>query len=322
MTKITAIITTYRRPVDLARCLESFTKQIRPVDEVIVVVRDTDKETWERLDAIKPASLPIYVTTVIEPGAIAALNKGLDAATGDIICITDDDAAPHPDWLQKIETYFLCDSQIGAVGGRDWVYQGGTDLEDGAKESVGKVQWFGRVIGNHHIGVGDAREVDVIKGVNMSYRRTAIMGKHFDQRMKGSSAQIHFEIEFCLSLKKNGWKIIYDPSVAVNHYPGKRFDEDKRNLFNAVAQTNIAHNETLALLQHISPIRRIIFMLWAILVGTSEIPGFVQYLRFLPQDKGFAFKKFIASIQGRFLGWKTWQSTFQGIAQPMNNIKI
>jgi GT2 family glycosyltransferase len=313
MTKITAIITTYRRPIDLARCLEAFTKQIRPVDEVVVVVRDTDNETWERLETIKPPSLPIQIATVIEPGAIAALNKGLETATGDIICITDDDGAPHPDWLKRIEAYFLDDSEIGAVGGRDWVYQGGTDLEDGAKEVVGKVQWFGRVIGNHHLGVGKAREVDVVKGVNMSYRRQAIIGKYFDQRMKGSSAQIHFEIEFCLSLKKSGWKIIYDPAIAVNHYPGKRFDEDKRHQFNPLAQTNIAHNETLALLQHLSPIRKIIFMLWAILIGTSEIPGFVQLLRFIPKQKGLARKKFFASVRGRFLGWQTWLHTFQQV---------
>lgn len=35
------------------------------------------------------------------------------------------------------------------------------------------VQWFGRVIGNHHLGTGGVREVDILKGVNMSFRQTA-----------------------------------------------------------------------------------------------------------------------------------------------------
>jgi hypothetical protein len=45
------------------------------------------------------------------------------------------------------------------------------------------------LIGNHHLGVGEPREVDVLKGVNMSYRRTAIADIHFDERMRGTGAQ-------------------------------------------------------------------------------------------------------------------------------------
>ena len=44
--KITVLIPTYRRPKDLGRCLEALQKQTRPADEVLVVVRNTDAETW------------------------------------------------------------------------------------------------------------------------------------------------------------------------------------------------------------------------------------------------------------------------------------
>jgi len=30
---------------------------------------------------------------------------------------------------------------------------------------VGKLQWFGRLIGNHHIGSGEGREVDALNCV-------------------------------------------------------------------------------------------------------------------------------------------------------------
>ncbi len=313
MYSISAVVTTYRRPKDLIRCLQALSQQTRLADEVVVVVRDTDTETWSMLEAIKAIPLPLQIATVTIPGAIAALNTGVGAAKGDIIAITDDDAAPHPDWLERIQGHFLSDSCIGAVGGRDWVYHNGSELENGQREIVGKVQWFGRVIGNHHLGVGTAREVDVVKGANMSFRRTAIAGRCFDQRMKGTSAQINFEIEFSLALKKAGWKIIYDPAVAVNHYPGKRFDEDKRNTFNQLAMINIVHNETLALLEHLSPIRRPIFLIWALLVGTRDAYGLIQFLRFLPQEGTLAGKKLLASLQGRWQGWRTWR---QCLGQP------
>ena len=190
---ITVIVPTYRRPKDLSRCLEALKKQTRPADELLVVVRNTDAETWIFLETFTSETLPLRTVTVSAPGAIAAMNAGLDAASGEIVSFTDDDAAPHTDWLARIEPHFLSDSRVGGVGGRDWVYHG-TDLVEGAKEVVGQVQWFGRVIGNHHLGVGEAREVDVLKGVNMSFRRAAMKGRHFDQHMRGTGAQVHFEL--------------------------------------------------------------------------------------------------------------------------------
>ncbi len=286
--------------------MEALQKQTRPADEVLIVVRDTDAETWTLLKAFSPDSLLLRTVMVSLPGQVAALNAGLDAAKGEIIAITDDDAAPHVDWLERIEAHFLLDECVGGVGGRDWVYNG-TQLEDGAKEVVGRVQWFGRVIGNHHLGVGEPREVDVLKGANMSYRRTAITTIRFDQRLRGTGAQVYNDMAFSLALRRAGWKLIYDPAVAVDHYPAQRFDEDKRDQFNMIALMNLTHNETLALLDYLPPMRRIVFLVWVILVGTRSTLGFLQWLRFLPSEGKLAGQKWLASLQGRWQGWLTWQ---------------
>ena len=57
---------------------------------------------------------------------------------------------------------------------------------------------------------------------------------HFDRRMKGTGAQAHFEVSFCLSLKRAGYKLLYDPQIVVDHYLAERFDEDIRDRFNSV----------------------------------------------------------------------------------------
>lgn len=311
--EMTAIVPTYRRPKDLARCLDALKQQTRPADEVIVVVRDTDEETRAFLQQFDSEPLPLRIETVTAPGAIAAMNVGLDAATGDILSFTDDDAAPHSDWLERIENHFIADERLGGLGGRDWVYFG-TELYRAAPQTdVGRVQWFGRVIGNHHLGVGSVREVDVLKGVNMSFRRAAIVNRYFDRRMLGTSAQIHFEIEYCLALKKAGWKLVYDPMLAVDHYQGERFDEDRRHqCFNEIATTNIVHNKTLALLEHLPPLRRTVFSIWSIAIGSQDAPGFVQWLRLLPREGNLAGQKWLASLRGFRKGWQTWQqSRFQ-----------
>ncbi len=302
--KNTVLIPTYRRPQDLSRCLLALQVQTKPVDQVIVVVRDTDAETWEFLSQFHAHNLPIHTVTVTLPGVVAALNAGLAALEGDIVSITDDDAAPHPDWLERLTAYFISDSCIGAVGGRDWVHQG-NKLENDSQPIVGKLQWFGRVIGNHHLGVGEPREVDVLKGVNMSFRQVAIGRSRFDERMRGTGAQVHFEMAFTLALKRAGWKIIYDPQVAVDHYPAQRFDEDQRHNFNEIAFINLVHNETLVLLDHLSPLRRVIFLFWAVLVGTRDSLGLVQWLRLLPSQGQLAGKKWLVSLRGRWQGWQT-----------------
>jgi hypothetical protein len=140
----------------------------------------------------------------------------------------------------------------------------------------------------------------------MSYRRTAIANLRFDERLRGTGAQPHNDMAFSLAVKRTGWKLIYDPAVAVDHYEGRRFDEDQRNKFNDIALSNVVHNETLILLEHLSPVQRIVFMVWAILVGTRSMYGFVQWLRFLPREAGLAGQKFLASLRGRWQGWQTW----------------
>lgn len=310
---LTVLIPTYRRPKDLARCLEALCKQTRQADEVLVVVRDTDTETWAFLDAFSPESLPLHTVKVSIPGQVAALNAGLDAAHGDIIAITDDDAVAHADWLARIEAHFLSDDRLGGVGGRDWLYVG-TELQDatmhpGASQVVGQVQWSGRVTSNHHIGVGEPREVDTLKGANMSYRRTAIANLRFDPRLRGTGAQVHNDMAFAFAIKRAGWKLLYDPMVAVDHYLAQRFDEDQRNTVNQIALVNAVHNETLVLLEHLPPVRRFIFLVWAILVGTRSNFGLLQVLRFLPSEGGLTVQKWLRAIQGRWQGWSTWRQS-------------
>ncbi len=308
MMTISVMIPTYRRPQDLARCLKALEQQTRKPEQVVVVVRDTDNDTWAFLKDYHPEAFKLEAATVTVPGVVAAMNVGLDTTTGDIIAITDDDAAPHPDWLARMETHFLSDSRIGGVGGRDLVYVGNKLIYQSVSEVVGKLQWYGRVIGNHHTGMGTAREVDVLKGVNMAYRRSAIAGLRFDERMLGTGAQVHFELAFSLRVRSRGWKLIYDPLINVDHYPAQRFDEDQRNNFNHLAWKNAVHNETLALLEYLPPLRLVIFMLWATLVGTRTAFGLLQLLRFLPKEKTLAWQKWLASMQGRIQAWQTWLS--------------
>lgn len=300
---ISVIVPTYRRTVDLKRCLEAIKRQTKPVHQLIVTVRDTDQDTWDFLATYDKGILPLEVLTVTVTGVIAALNMGLAASTGDIVTVTDDDAEAFPDWLEKIAQHFIDDPSVGAVGGKDVLYENGV-LQDGESDVVGKLQWFGRPIGNHSQGIGNAREVDLLKGVNMSGRRLALGALKFDERMLGKGAQVHYEMSFCLAMKRAGWKVIYDPEILVNHFRAQRFDEDQRYVFNPTANFNQVYNETIVLLDHYQGLQQFVFVLWCILIGTRSARGLLQMVRFLPKEGSVSVGRWQAAMKGR---WHAWQ---------------
>jgi len=274
--KVTVIVPTYRRPDDLARCLSALLCQARTPEQIVVVARADDAATHACLaDHVTPRVLNVDVAIVAEPGQVAALNRGLEAATGDVIAITDDDAAPRSDWVERIAAAFEADGELGALGGRDWVHEGGRIL-DGEREMVGQVRRSGRIIGNHHLGVGEAREVDLLKGANMSYRRAAIGDVRFDKRLRGTGAQTHNDMAFSMSVKRAGWKLVYDPLVAVDHYPAARAGEDPRNAQTLASMRNAAFNLHLILRGHLSPLHREAAWWWYALIGTRVYPGLLH----------------------------------------------
>ena len=302
MLSIAVMVPTNRRPQDLRRCLQALIEQRLPPDEVLVVVRDSDAETWEFLNASEIANLPLRTISVGEPGLVCAMNAGLAATTADVIAITDDDAAPRPDWLERIAATFAQGARIGGVGGRDYMYIGGV-LQDGRARTVGKVPPIGRHIGNHHLGYGSAREVDMLKGVNGAYRTQALKPIGFDTRLRGSGAQIHWEISLGLALRRAGWKLIYDPNILVDHYLARRFDEDQREGFNALALQNAGFNDGIIRMEKLPLPARVVYMLWAFLIGTRLLPGVTQVVRFYPRQRSLVIAKMVAAIRGRCDAW-------------------
>ncbi len=303
---ISVLVPTYHRPQDLLRCLKALTMQTKPPFEVLVVVRESDAETFAALADFNSCSLPLKTLVVQEPGQVAALNTGLSRAQGEVIAITDDDAAPRPQWLERIDAHFSGDATIGGVGGKDIIHPQSLVAGDAPSAVVGQVQWFGRVIGRHHVGFGQPRPVSVLKGANMSYRQAAVDGHRFDTRLRGHGAQMHNDMAFSLAIKRAGWQLIYDPLVEVDHYPAQRFDEDQRDSFSYEACKNAVHNETLVLLDYLPWVQKVIFMVWALVVGTRDSFGLIQWLRFSLKGDGQASKQLAAAWQGRLMGSQTW----------------
>lgn len=314
---ISVIVPSWRRPADLERCLRALAAQTRRPLEVVVGARGDDSDTECTADAVRAATgLAVRVATTPQPGVIAAMAVALGECRGDVIALTDDDSEPRADWLQRLDACFD-DPAVGGAGGRDW-----QPKERGDRADVGRVQWMGRVIGNHHLGAGPARPVDVLKGVNLAMRAPLLAASGFDARLRGGGAQMFWELALCLPARRAGWTLVYDPATAVDHHIAARHDADQRHrgVFAAQAQADAVHNETLVMLEHLSPVRRVAFFLWAILVGTRIEPGLLQAVRLTIAGDTDVVGKLASTLAGRLTGLLRWmregRDASRGLPRP------
>ncbi len=285
------VVPSYRRPDQLRRCLAALARQRHAPLETLVVLRPEDHASRDVVSVAEDVS----IVTTTRPGMVAALNAGRAAARGELIAFTDDDGEAHPDWLERLVERFASDARIGAVGGRDIVYHGDR-IDDGATDEVGRLRWYGRRIGRHHHR-STLQDVQFVKGANMAFRAIAL--EPFDVNLHGGGAEVHNDLEASLSVWRRGWRVVYDPSVLIDHRPGPRFDDDGRERRSLQAELDEQHNELYALLRHSPPARRPPVLAYQTLVGSRQAPGLalgaVHALRGRPQ----AWRRTLAFARAR-----------------------
>jgi glycosyltransferase involved in cell wall biosynthesis len=261
------VIPTWRRPEQLRACLDGILRLDPAPDQVVVVRRSEDLAAAQVIASLSRA---VDECVVDQPGQLAAMELGSRRTRTELVAFTDDDAVPRIDWLRYLLAPYR-DQAVGAVGGRDVVHHPDGIIR-GAAERVGTISVLGRVVGRHHLGVGVARQVDHLKGANMSYRRGLL---RFPVGLRGEGAQVHNELAMCLTVADQGKKVVYDPRAQVDHYPGERFDEDRRTGPTQRAAANAAFNESFILFS-LRPRNRHVRLAYMVLIGTHGSPGLVR----------------------------------------------
>lgn len=271
---ISVVVPTYKRLNELKRCLVALDSQTFLPYEVVVVVRLGDIQTlsyiqnWIAQKTLYSRKFCIVST----PGLVRALIRGTEAASGDVVAFTDDDAAPDSRWLFKIQRYYH-NPKVGGVGGRDiLVNHPAVPLQS----KVGVLTWYGKLIGNHHLGCGPPREVDVLKGVNMSFRRPLVEFSSF-LRSRGGP-ETHNEVGMCLRVKRLGYSLVYDPTITVDHYAAPRVDTEQRTQFNVKSVEDSAFNLQISLLTWLPWHQKLLRFLYSMWIGDKAYPGLVRCL--------------------------------------------
>ena len=276
---ISVIVPTYRRTADLDRCLAALDEQQLRPEEVLITYREEDVETCTYLARTDRPCASARLILCTEPGVVFALNRAFDEVKSDFFAITDDDSVPHPEWLQRIVAHFVSDPSVAGVGGKDHVFVSSENRWlEGSEQIVGIVSWSGNAIGSHHVGVGPPRYVHTLKGVNIAFRRTAFGGLRLDGRLRGKGAQVGWEMELCFAMLAQGYKLLYDPAVLVDHIIGSRPIEEHRVKFNPNSHFDEAFNRTLLMLEYLAKqpygwFRRLAYMSSLTFRGSRKFPG-------------------------------------------------
>lgn len=110
VTSASVLICTYNRARLLRETLTAL-QAMAPADdfrvEIIVVDNNsTDNTPLVIAEATRNSTIPVIGLRESSQGKSFALNRGLQAATGDVLALTDDDVWPEPDWLNRIVSAF------------------------------------------------------------------------------------------------------------------------------------------------------------------------------------------------------------------------
>ena len=230
--KVSVVICTRDRAEELSRCLASLPLQSRVPDQVVVVDNASRDDGRTRA-----AALAAGVDYVREdrPGLDIARNRGVRAATGDIVAFTDDDVRLHPRWLERLTAAFDADGVMAVTG---LVLP--AELETAAQLHFETYWGFGR--GYRPIDFGaDFFRTDrthgcpaweIGAGANMAFRReTFRRAGLFDERLDVGAAGCSGDSEYWHRVLFHGGVCRYEPAAVAFHYHRRDFAGLSQQIF-------------------------------------------------------------------------------------------
>jgi glycosyltransferase involved in cell wall biosynthesis len=184
----------------LGRCLAALASQTLAEDAEVIVVDDgsVDGDAVASAVAATPSARLLRQPTA---GPAAARNAGVRAAKGSIICFTDDDCQPYPEWAERL---------VGAIGrGADAVGGRTQSAENRATARASEI-----------VARAPARRlahgaVTFAPSNNIACRAKVAAAIPFDERYPAAAGE---DREWCARFHELGYFLAYEPAAVLLHY--------------------------------------------------------------------------------------------------------
>lgn len=204
-------IITKNRPEMLDRCLKSLLLQNQKPFETIIIDSSNTPHTFEEKTK-KLLNIKYYL---VNQGFGKARNEIIRLASGNIVTFLDDDIVAHIDWISDISHSHSINPEI-AIQGR---VVSKIDSIWALNEKINLDTWFLKNLKSDNY-------IELIANKNISYKTSLLVKNNllYEERYQveryGSEDILMFE-----KLKKNGYRVKYDPKITVIHRERKSLIE-------------------------------------------------------------------------------------------------
>jgi GT2 family glycosyltransferase len=230
----------FARPAQLRRCVQRLAELDHPDFEVIVVDN--------RPADAPPTDIPgVRVVREPRPGISAARNRGIAAATGEIIAFTDDDVVADRHWLRALGERFARQPDLAMVTGlvvpleletsaQVLFEQSGSGLDRGfvplTFERAGWFQVRRRAPRTERVGsLYETGEFGL--GSNMAFRTSVLRAAGgFDRALgTGTPARAGEDLAILIELLAAGHRLGYEPDAIIQHSHRATMEELERQIY-------------------------------------------------------------------------------------------
>jgi cellulose synthase/poly-beta-1,6-N-acetylglucosamine synthase-like glycosyltransferase len=197
---ISIIVPSHNAAQSITACVTALCQQETAVPYEIIVVADGCTDATAQLAEAAGAR----VLQQAQQGPAAARNVGLHAAQGDIICFTDADCVPRPDWLAAMIAPLQADPEVVGVKGIYATCQKELTARFVQLEYEDK---YDRLLRFDHISFMDS--------YSAACRRQVLLEiGGFDEHFKTASVE---DRELSYRLAAQGHKMVFQPRAVVVH---------------------------------------------------------------------------------------------------------
>ncbi len=223
--RVSVVVPTYRRAWSLPYLLDGLSNQVVKPDEVIIVLKQSGDGSEEIIKRYEDR-LNIKLLIQTRGYAISAYAMGIGEASGDVVLLIDDDAIPHPEWVQRYRQLFSELPSAGAIGGLSFKAY----LINGSPQLTSESLFSNEVTRNIFYrkplrelidycrylsisGLPSSRECKggifksvLLSGMNMGFRRDAFEGLNLEKLYRGSRRAFLFEFLITYYIVRRGFE--------------------------------------------------------------------------------------------------------------------
>ena len=244
---------------DLKRCIDSIEEKISypNLEYLIVENNSVEKETFRFYEELKKKHDNLSVLEYKHPFNYSAINNfAVSQAKGSyVLLLNNDTEMMNEECLEELLTY--CMREETAVVGARLFYP------DGTIQHAGVIVGLGGIAGHAFLGL-DGKDIGYFARVRCAQEYSAVTGacmmvrKSVYEEVGGldeAFAVAFNDVDFCMRVRKAGYKVVYNPFAMLYHYESKTrgLDDTEEKIQRFQKEINLFANRWKEFLQEGDP---------------------------------------------------------------------